>query len=121
MSKAKEAERAEAIDKLRAWIKPGDTVYTILRSVSRSGMSRHISVVVFQDGRPLHPNYSVSKALGYAPLVRSLGGADALRVGGAGMDIGFGLVYNLAKVLYPDTNQSGGYERGACALRQEWL
>lgn len=123
MSKATEAERAEVIQKLREWIKPGYTVYTILRQVSRSGMSRHISVVVMpkDGGRPLHPNYSVSKALRYAPLVRSLGGVDALRVGGAGMDMGFDLVYNLAYVLYPDTNERGEHERGACALRQGWL
>ena len=44
-TKAAEAERAEAIAKLREWIKPGDTVYTVLDSVSRSGMSRHIRVL----------------------------------------------------------------------------
>lgn len=33
-------EREEAITKLREWIKPGDTVYTILDHVSSSGMSQ---------------------------------------------------------------------------------
>lgn len=46
MTKAQRAERDEAITKLREWIKPGDTVYTILDHVSSSGMSRAIRVVV---------------------------------------------------------------------------
>lgn len=41
-----DGERRKAIEQLREWIKPGDTVYTILDSVSRSGMSRQIRVVV---------------------------------------------------------------------------
>ena len=46
MTKAKKAEQAEAIARLREWIKPGDTVYTILDHVSSSGMSRAIRVVL---------------------------------------------------------------------------
>jgi hypothetical protein len=46
MTKADKLERDKAITQLRDWIKPGDTVYTILDSVSRSGMSRQIRVVV---------------------------------------------------------------------------
>lgn len=80
------AERQDAITKLREWIKPGDTVYTILDSVSRSGMSRHIRVVLPQKdargvytGDFLHPNYSVAKALGYRQAKRG----DGLVVGDA--------------------------------------
>jgi hypothetical protein len=46
MTKAQTAERQKAIEDLRSYIKPGDTVFTILDSVSRSGMSRQIRVVV---------------------------------------------------------------------------
>jgi hypothetical protein len=46
MSKAKDTARQEAIAQLREWIKPGDTVYTIVRHVSRSGMQRTIGVVL---------------------------------------------------------------------------
>ena len=42
---AKKAVRQEAIDRLRRWIKPGDTIHTQLKSVSRSGMSRVIQVI----------------------------------------------------------------------------
>lgn len=44
MTKAKEQEKQEAIEWLREWLKPGDTICTVLRRVSSSGMSRHISV-----------------------------------------------------------------------------
>jgi hypothetical protein len=39
----KEIEQAEAKAALLKILKPGDTVNTILRHVSRSGMMRHIS------------------------------------------------------------------------------
>lgn len=40
----RETERQEAIQHLRELIKPGDKVYTVLRHVSRSGMTRGIDV-----------------------------------------------------------------------------
>lgn len=95
-------EKAEALAKLREWIKPGDTVYTILRNVSRSGMSREIGVVLLangEDGRTidLHPNYSVAVVLG-----ERCGKRDGVIVGGAGMDMGFHLVYSLSSALFPN-------------------
>lgn len=111
MTKVAKAERDEAIGKLRAWIKPGDTVYTILEHVSRSGMQREIRAVLLQceDGRPvdLHPNYNIAKALGLRQ-----GKRDGLIMGGCGMDMGFALVYELSHVLY-----GGGYAclgKGTC-------
>lgn len=99
-TKAK-AERAEAIERLREWIKPGDTVYTILDHVSASGMSRDIRVVIPQadaDGKIdfIHPNHAIQVALG---LPRAKHG-DGVRVGGCGMDMGFHLVYELSHALY---------------------
>jgi hypothetical protein len=40
--KHSKAAQVEALAKLRDWIKPGDTVYTMLDHVSPSGMSRAI-------------------------------------------------------------------------------
>ena len=40
MTKTKQSERDTYIADLRATLKPGDTLYTVLRSVYRSGMSR---------------------------------------------------------------------------------
>lgn len=104
---AKEAARADAQAKLREWLKPGDTVYTILRSVSRSGMSRTIGVVLLQPDnrggtRPLvdlHPNWLVSQAVG---LRMSAKDRDGVVVGGCGMDMGFHLVYSLSASLFRD-------------------
>jgi len=100
-TKAEQQEYQDTIARLREWIKPGDTVYTILRQVSRTGMSRQISVVV-SDGQGgfLHPNYAVALAIG-APLGRS-GGSDAIRMSGCGMDMGFALVYELSHRIYPE-------------------
>lgn len=86
----------EALAKLREWIKPGDTVYTILRNVSRSGMSREIGVVLLRDGTDLHPNWSVARVLG-----ERLGKRDGIIVGGCGMDMGFHLVYSLSSAMFP--------------------
>ncbi len=98
------AEKAEAIERLRGMLKPGDTVFTILRHVSRSGMSRSISVVVMQDGKPFDVSWAVARA-GLGTFDRK---NDGVKVGGCGMDMGFHLAYNLAWVLYGDDFQCVG-------------
>jgi hypothetical protein len=135
-TKAQAIERERALTELRKLCPVGSTVYTVLRSVSRSGMSRQIGVVLItEDGTDLHPNYLVSTVTGI-PTNRA---GDGLRVGGCGMDMGFHLVYELSSVLYPAgfrcigkarrcpsndhsnretrrTHPDGGY-----ALRHRWL
>lgn len=93
----KQVERDEAINRLREFVKPGDTVYTILRNVSRSGMSREISVAIMSDGRPHDITHNAAEALDLR-----VGGRGGLKVGGCGMDMGFHVVYSLSRVLYPD-------------------
>lgn len=98
----KAAEIETAKDKLRGWIKPGQTVYTILDRVSSSGMTRHIRIVLpytREDGTidHLHPNHAVGVVLGYRQAKRG----DGLVVGGCGMDMGFHLVYSLSRSLFP--------------------
>lgn len=113
MTKASKIERDEQIEKLREWFPKGSTVYTILRKVSASGMSRQISVVCLRiDGDKiidLHPNWSVSKALGYR--LNKGGAHDAVVISGCGMDMGFEIAYSLASLLHGD-----GY-----ALSHRWL
>lgn len=123
MTTKAETEKTEAIEHLRKWLKPGDTVYTILRHVSRSGMQRQISVVVLvkdEDGSiiDLHPNWSVAKATGYR--LNKGGANDALIVDGAGMDMGFDVVYNLGRVLFPDVT-TDGHKDGGYSLKHRWL
>lgn len=105
-------EKEEQTKRLKEWMPKGSTVYTILRHVSKSGMTRDISLVVFQEGAkyPIHPNWSASKVLNWRMSNKS-GMNDSIRVSGCGMDMGFHLVYTLSSILYGD-----GY-----ALKQEWL
>lgn len=122
MTKLTQAEREESLARLREWFPKGSTVYTVLRHVSRSGMMRHIGVIALQTrrkehiaGHPsadtevviLHPNYHAARVLGYAQASQN----DGLKVGGAGMDMGFHVAYGLASALYGD-----GY-----ALEHKWL
>ena len=101
---AEQTERTEALARLRTWVKPGDTVYTVLRHVSRSGQQRSISLVVLEDdGRgngpePREIDGTVARALGMT-FDRDRGG---VKVGGAGMDMGFEVVYNLGRALWPE-------------------
>lgn len=116
MATATKTEKAEAIARLREWLTPGDTVYTILEHVSSSGMSRAIRFVIVRvgdDGKPyfLHPNYAIGTAMGLRHHTRRGQQSDALYVSGCGMDMGFHVVSNLSRVLFDN-------ER---ALRQEWL
>jgi hypothetical protein len=99
--------RFDLKDRLKESIKEGDTVFTICRQVSRSGMYRHISVVVFRDGDPLHMSHDVAKLLGYPFKDKT----TAVGVSGCGMDMGFHLVHSLSQELFGD-----GY-----ALKQRWL
>lgn len=132
---SKSQEKLEAIESLKEIIKPGDTVYTVLRSVSRSGMSRSIDLYIIdtdRDGKayPRRISWKVAKACGFGWD----NNRDALKVGGAGMDMGYHIVYSLGHVLYRDgfTHEEGkSYGRGGYAgyhdkdggysLRQEWM
>lgn len=96
--KASKQEREEALARLRAVLKPGDTVYTILRHVSRSGMQRSIGLVYVKDNVPSDwITGQVAKVLGWA-LDRDRYG---VKVSGCGMDMGFHLVYSLSHALFP--------------------
>ena len=96
-TKAQQAERQEAIERLREFIKPGDTVYTVLRHVSRSGMMRHIDCYVMEDNEPRYISYNVALATDNPAT-----DGGAVKIGGCGMDMGFALVYDLSATLFPD-------------------
>lgn len=98
MPRISKQDQRDAVARLREWVKPGDTVYCILRHVSSSGMSRVIDLKIIHDGAPLHIGYNVAKALGMSWDDRRNG----IKVGGCGMDMGFALVYELAHALFPD-------------------
>lgn len=94
----------EAREMLREEIKPGDTIRTILRHVSASGMTRWISLIVLgkdKDGEPTIRDISwlAAKALGRRVNTRN---HDGIETGGCGMDMGFELVYSLSLALWPE-------------------
>ncbi len=110
---ASNREKREAIERLKEWLKPGDTLITVLRHVSSSGMSRRIDLYKLgcePDGRisKAYLSYNAAQALGWK---KPSHGKEGITIGGAGMDMGFHLVYELSSLLFRD-----GY-----ALKQEWL
>lgn len=97
--KVTKAEVEEARTRLLAVLKPGDTVYCILRNVSRSGMSRVISLYARTDDGmtwldPFASKLGVGDGMDWK--------REGLKVGGAGMDMGFALVYDLSCKLWPN-------------------
>ena len=140
MTKVSAEERENARARLLDLVKPGDMIYTVLRHVSRSGMSRSISVVIHTPEGPSDMSWAVAKLLGWRFDRRN----DGVKVEGCGMDMGFHLVYSLAWALFkgafrcigkgcPSNDHSNGMPRplndAACmphfdagyALRQRWL
>ena len=120
----KERERAEAVNELREILKPGDTVYTKLNHVSRSGMTRSIEVMVFRDNAPINLTYVVSEVLDYKIDNKHWG----LKVGGCGMDMGFHVVYELGSALWPKGTRKphgtlNGHpdSEGGYALKHQWI
>jgi hypothetical protein len=88
---------------LKTILKPGDTVNTILRSCSRSGMSRRISLVIARDSEVVDISWHAARAMGEKVKQGGQYVQDAgIVVGGCGMDMGFSLVYNLSRSLWPD-------------------
>lgn len=129
----KEIERDESIAYLKQILAPGDMVQTIIRHVSRSGMQREISLVVsvveatrhvkHPQSRIVNLDYHAARALGYR-----IGKHGGIVVGGCGMDMGFHLVYNLGRRMWPNgTKRPHGMRNGqpdrdgGYALKQVWL
>ena len=139
MSKAteKSEDRERARKALLEMVKPGDTIYTVLRHVSRSGMSRSISVVVHTPEGPQDFSWAAARVLGASFDRRN----DGVKVSGCGMDMGFHLVYSLSWAIFgpqgfacvgegcPSNDHFNGdkvythhaHTDAGYALRQRWL
>jgi len=87
------------------------TVWTSLKHVSSSGMSRDITLLTSYEDRILDITWYASHAMQTGSL-KERNGSRVIRVGGAGMDMGFHLVYSLSYALY----KGEGY-----TLRHEWI
>lgn len=126
-------EILDSHDTLKKYLNPGDTVYLILRRVSRSGMSRDITPLIFKEGLryqsptrpaalneydeakqvpflwPIYLSYHINVISGKSQTNSSIG--NSVRMTGYGMDTGFDLVSELSYALFNDVY----------ALRHEWL
>lgn len=80
VSEGKRLLKAEAIDQLKAL--PGDTIYGVVLSVSRSGMSRKARFFAVVDGEIRNVTGAVGNALDWRH-----DGADWIRLDGCGMDM----------------------------------
>jgi hypothetical protein len=115
----KSAERDLSKERLlEEYLTDTRTVYTVLRSVSASGMTRHISLLVAgidNTGKPalFDITYHASKVLGDKLSERN--GHRTIKVNGCGMDMGFNLVYSLSSVLF------AGQDRAGYELSQRWI
>ena len=97
-------EIEEAQTTLREWLSPGDTVYTVLRHVSRSGMMRAIDLyhIAHDQKRDGLSKTWLSRVAAKACNSSFSEKYEAMRADGGGMDMGFHLVSNLSRVLFPD-------------------
>lgn len=104
MTKHSKSDKAEAVERLRKYLKPAactrdpknghrtyteerQNVYMIVRSVSRSGMSRVISTYVNVDGDLLCLDWAIAVATD-SRLDKRAG----VHIGGCGMDMCFALL-----------------------------
>lgn len=122
MAKTSEMRKLECRKALLRFLKPGDVVTCVLRSVSRSGMSRRIDFYKTKSGEI----YYLSNYI--ADLLEMNNDREGVRVGGCGMDMGFAVVYDLGATLWPkgtkkphgrrngEPDSDGGY-----ALKHRWL
>ena len=124
MTTATKTESAQSLEYLRKTLQPGAEVFTQVRHVSKSGMTRWLDVYTVIDGSIRNITWDVCAAADFTFCSRR----HALKIEGCGMDMGFQAVYCLGLTLWPagtlephgmrngepDTN--GGY-----ALRQRWL
>jgi hypothetical protein len=101
----------EAREYLRKVCPPGTTVYTVLRSVARSGMSRRIDLYVIEDNRPIWITRPACTATGFGFNERD----ETMKLQGYGMDMGFHAVSTLSRVLYRDS------ERPDYVLNHRWI
>lgn len=107
----------ETADRVRGWVEDaGHTLYTILGHVTSSGMSRDIGVRAILPAEasvyPGHPFVVLDLDYNVAGLTGSKLTDRGVRRGGCGMDMGFDLIYSLARVLYPDGHPCWG--KGVC-------
>jgi len=117
-------------ESLTKWIRrTRPTIYVFCRHVSNSGMFRLISCYVIRDNKPIYLDHLIEE-LGLYKMDKK---RDGLRVSGCGMNMGFAVVYNFSKALFPNGFRYRKNEHhrngpsatvdgnGGHALKHQWL
>ena len=126
--KYSKSEKQESLERLKSWIRKGDTLHTTVRNVSRSGMMRYITT---RHLKPVHGEHgdqkidvSISNYDYHIARVLDLPEApnyQGVKIGGCGMDMGFHLVYSLSRALFKDEPKGEGDRDHGYWINQEWL
>lgn len=138
LDERKAEAKATALEYLHSYLKPGQTVYVILRHASKSGMSRSISAVIptiSDEGKP--GIYDITHLVAQACDLTIDSHHGGVKMGGCGMDMGFALVYELASVMWPNgfdcigdgcpsndhvnREENAHHVDGGYALKKSWL
>jgi hypothetical protein len=97
--KISKADRLEAQETLKKLIVEGGyRIYTTLKHVSRSGMSRSIDCHVIIDNQPRWISGYIARACDMSYDEKR----ECIKIGGCGMDMGFAIVYNVSSQLFKD-------------------
>ena len=115
-AEGKRIYQEQAKESLRKILNHGDRVYCVLRSVSKSGMSRAIDFYAIKDNQPIWLSGHMAAAMGWK---RSKD--RGLTITGCGMDMGFHAVYSLARTLWPNENAERADRDGGYLLKSEWM
>lgn len=88
-------QKAKSLEDLKnEYLKDGSTVYTVVCTVARSGMSRTIKVYSHAPKCIHNITWHVSNVLGY-----TLNKDNEMRVAGCGLDIGYHVMAQLEQAL----------------------
>lgn len=118
----KNTEQRQAIDELRELLEPGETIWTVVRHVSKSGMARAIDAYVFRTDESTGQPYKLwlSPKIARACGMQFHQKYEAVWLQGCGMDMGFHLVNTLSYALhgYETTDET---PKPGFTFRHEWI
>lgn len=94
------AQEKEARAHLKKVLRKDDKLYAVIKSVSRSGMTRRMEFYYIRKNKPRLITPWIARACGYSDDCYK-----GMLVKGCGMDMIFAVVYDVSAVLYGDGNK----------------
>lgn len=124
-----------------AGLEVGETVYTVLRHVSSSGLSRSIDLFVIRNNelRHIFAFMTDEQIEEFTNNFKRDSKGNGFLIRGIGMDMGFSMVYNLSKIIFGKSHKCIGqncpsndhvnspdkefteHTNSGYALRQRWV